>query len=80
MCMPALNAVSCDDKIKFTIMEQLHHFASNNLADKDVITIDGIRVQDESGWWLIRASNTKLVLLSVQKGVTKPAWLTKSPK
>ena len=60
--------VMCDDKIKFTIMDQLHHFASDSLADKDVITIDGIRVQDESGWWLIRASNTEACLVVRAEG------------
>lgn len=60
--------VMCDDKLKFTIMEQLHQFASDTLSDKEVITIDGIRVQDESGWWLIRASNTEACLVVRAEG------------
>ena len=60
--------VMCDDKLKFTIMEQLHQLAVDTMSDKQVITIDGIRVQDESGWWLIRASNTEACLVVRAEG------------
>ena len=29
----------------------------------NVITLDGVRVKNENGWWLIRASNTEAALV-----------------
>ena len=51
--------VACPDDVKFTIMDALARDAKTNFPNKQVITIDGIRVQDETGWWLVRASNTE---------------------
>jgi phosphomannomutase len=32
--------------------------------------IDGVRVSDEHGWWLVRASNTQAVLVARCEGYT----------
>ena len=32
---------------------------NQKMANKDFIDIDGIRVNDKGGWWLLRASNTQ---------------------
>ena len=57
---PELNILTTDE-LKFEIVEK---FAKNYSLDGEKITIDGLRVNFENGWGLIRASNTtpKLVL------------------
>ena len=48
--------IKCDDKIKFDIVNQIKKYAiTKNYKYND---IDGIRVNFEDGWALVRASNT----------------------
>ena len=58
---PEMN-LSVDESKKFQIVENFISKANFGAADK--ITIDGLRVNFEDGWGLLRASNTtpKLVL------------------
>ena len=49
----------CPDEIKFTIAEK----AQQAFNEYPSITIDGIRIQFDDGWALIRASNTQPVLV-----------------
>ena len=65
--------VACDDRRKFTIMEQLATRAKTHLSNKDIILIDGIRVQDDTGWWLVRASNTEACLVVRAEGTSQAA-------
>ena len=52
--------VDCSDDIKFQVVEKVRdRFAQ----DYDVIDIDGVRVQFDDGWGLVRASNTQPVLV-----------------
>jgi len=52
--------IECPDDRKFEVVEKIRdHFASKY----DVIDIDGVRVQFEDGWGLVRASNTQPVLV-----------------
>lgn len=53
--------VSCDESLKFAIVEKI----SIRLMQDNVIfcNIDGVRVQENDGWWLIRASNTQAALI-----------------
>ena len=54
--------INCSDEVKFTIIEEL-----SILLDKAGLTvtkIDGLRVQKDTGWWLLRASNTQAVLVA----------------
>jgi phosphomannomutase len=54
--------INCSDEEKFTIIEEL-----SILLDKAGLTvnkIDGLRVQKDDGWWLLRASNTQAVLVA----------------
>ena len=49
--------ISCPEDEKFRIIEKTKEKLQGrgiNFAD-----IDGVRVSDEKGWWLIRASNTQ---------------------
>ncbi len=53
--------IDCDDKEKFSIIQKV----SENLikSGKEIINIDGVRVKNHDGWWLLRASNTQPVLV-----------------
>ena len=51
--------VHCSDKIKFQTIKNISDEALKKYDSDDVITIDGIRVKNKFGWWLIRASNTE---------------------
>ena len=35
----------------------------NSNSDKKIIDIDGVRVMNKDGWWLVRASNTQPALV-----------------
>ena len=48
------------DKIK----ELLQNPPSNFPHIKDIITVDGVRINFENGWGLVRASNTTPVLVT----------------
>ena len=49
--------VNCSEEEKFFIIESI----KKKLSDQKInfIDIDGVRVSNEKGWWLIRASNTQ---------------------
>jgi phosphomannomutase len=48
--------IKCDDNIKFNVIEKLKNDISNEFDN--VNTMDGLRVDLENGWVLIRSSNT----------------------
>jgi len=49
-----------DESRKFKIVEEIkQRLSKENL---EIISIDGVRVENDSGWWLIRASNTQNAL------------------
>ena len=57
---PEINVSSTDEE-KFQIVEQ---FKNNyNIENTNIIDIDGIRIEFEKGWGLLRASNTSPVLV-----------------
>lgn len=49
-----------DEARKFSVVEEVR--ARLVAAGAQVVTIDGVRVVTEDGWWLLRASNTQAVL------------------
>jgi len=52
--------VDCPDDVKFQVVEKVKNYFAGNY---DVIDIDGVRVQFEDGWGLVRASNTQPILV-----------------
>jgi len=52
--------VNCPDEIKFEVVEKVKEELKK---DYPVIDVDGVRVQFEDGWGLVRASNTQPVLV-----------------
>lgn len=47
----------CEDEKKFEFIEKLKQKQLEK--KKEIIDLDGIRVNSEDGWWLMRASNTQ---------------------
>ena len=52
----------CADEEKFQAVETMQ--AQLKAAGADFSTVDGVRVNFEGGWWLLRASNTQAVLVA----------------
>ena len=55
--------VFCSDKIKFSTIENISKSVFKKYNSNDVISLDGLRVKNTHGWWLIRASNTEEALV-----------------
>ena len=53
---------NCDDTRKFEVVEEVAGRLKQQGAK--VNDIDGVRVQTDDGWWLLRASNTQAVLVA----------------
>ena len=53
--------IDCSDDVKFDIVQDLEK--KLNKLNLKVNKIDGLRVQYEEGWWLLRASNTQGALV-----------------
>lgn len=52
----------CSEERKFTVVEEVRDRLAQ--AGAEMIDIDGVRVQTDAGWWLLRASNTQDVLVA----------------
>ena len=48
---------------KFKIIEDIKVNVISKIPLKQINTLDGIRVNKDNGWWLIRASNTQPALI-----------------
>jgi phosphomannomutase/phosphoglucomutase len=67
---PEINIPLSDDS-KFGVMEALKYSAK--FPDANVITIDGVRVEFQDSWGLVRASNTSPCLVARFEGKTPQA-------
>ena len=56
-----MTAIKCSDLKKFDIIEQV--ISNQKNKNVNIIDIDGLRVLNETGWWLLRASNTEAELV-----------------
>jgi phosphomannomutase len=52
----------CADDRKFNVVEQVRDRLKGEAAKFD--DVDGVRVNTQDGWWLLRASNTQAVLVA----------------
>jgi phosphomannomutase len=63
---PVLNTpelrFDCEDTRKFQVIEEVA--ARLKAVGAKLSDIDGVRVQTDDGWWLLRASNTQAVLVA----------------
>lgn len=58
--------IDCPDELKFDVIKMLDAAigsGTDELKVKDIIRIDGLRVNFDGGWALVRASNTQPVLV-----------------
>ena len=53
--------IECEDALKFRVMDKCKQIVKKRF--KNYSLIDGIRVQNSEGWWLLRASNTQPALI-----------------
>jgi len=60
MCSMPEQRMPCDESLKGPIVEGVRRQLRNDKAS--FLEIDGVRVDTEDGWWLLRASNTEPVL------------------
>lgn len=70
--------IDCNENEKFNLVEQFlvkykEKFPELAKKIKNVITIDGVRIEFPDGWGLIRASNTQPVLVMRFEATTKEA-------
>ena len=63
--------IDCADEIKFKVIEKIKKSTFENYNESDLLTIDGIRVTSDIGWWLLRASNTQAALIARAEGNSK---------
>ncbi len=63
--------INCSDEIKFKVVEKVKISSIRDFKKSDLLTIDGIRVNSQNGWWLLRASNTQAALIARAEGYSK---------
>ena len=63
----------CDDRRKFAVIDEIRDRLSASDDAGAVNPIDGVRVETDAGWWLIRASNTQPVLVARAEATTEAA-------
>jgi phosphomannomutase len=54
--------IECPDERKFKVVEDICHQLKREGAT--LLTVDGVRVSCDDGWWLLRASNTQAALVA----------------
>ena len=60
--------IACSDTLKFGVIEKLARQFSELLPASQINLTDGVRITTESGWCLIRASNTEAALVVRAEG------------
>lgn len=65
--------IACSDEVKFSIIEEIVALISQDFEAKQINIIDGVRVTTDTGWFLIRASNTEGALIARAEGINAPA-------
>jgi phosphomannomutase len=59
----------CEEARKFAIVAEVRDRVRARGAD--IVDIDGVRVRNEDGWWLLRASNTQAVIVARAESTSK---------
>jgi phosphomannomutase len=63
--------IDCPEERKFSAVAEI--VARAKASGAKVVDIDGVRVESERGWWLIRASNTQAAIIARAEGVNQAA-------
>jgi len=56
--------IDCPDDQKFDVIDQLSSHVTSRHGEENINKIDGVRVKTDTGWWLVRASNTEAALVA----------------
>ena len=62
--------IDCPDDQKFGVIDRLATEAKTRFGEESLSLIDGVRVRNDDGWWLVRASNTEAALVARAEGKT----------
>jgi phosphomannomutase len=62
--------IDCPDDQKFGVIDRLATEAKTRFDEESLSLIDGVRVRNDDGWWLVRASNTEAALVARAEGKT----------
>ena len=65
--------IHCPDNEKFTAVERLSQQIGAEMPAEQMNLIDGVRLTTDSGWCLIRASNTEPALVARAQGENETA-------
>jgi len=71
LCSTPEVRIEVPEEDKFAIVEKLATLAREQSSDATIIDIDGVRVEYDYGWWLLRASNTQNCLTIRREADTK---------
>ncbi len=64
--------INCDDAVKMSAIEKIVAKAKGDTRIKDVLIIDGVRgATSDTGWFLLRASNTSPYIVGRVEGATE---------
>ena len=63
--------VDCPDEVKFGVMDRLADYIGTQYDAANLELIDGVRVRNDEGWWLVRASNTEAALVARAEAETE---------
>ncbi len=63
--------IECPEERKFSAVAEI--VARAHASGARVVDIDGARVESDSGWWLIRASNTQAAIIARAEGINQAA-------
>ena len=61
--------IDCEDEKKFKLIQGI--CKNQKKLNKKIIDIDGLRVESEDGWWLLRASNTQPCIVLRCESISK---------
>ena len=62
--------IDCADDQKFGVIDRLADETKTRFGEESLNLIDGVRVRNDDGWWLVRASNTEAALVARAEGKT----------
>ncbi len=68
--------IDCAEDRKFAVIEKMQAVIAQSHPPEAYNIIDGVRVTGNTGWWLIRASNTEAMLVARAEAIS-PEELTK---
>ncbi len=61
--------LACEEARKFAVVEEIRERLRRR--GTEIIDIDGVRVRNSDGWWLLRASNTQAVVVARAESTSK---------